>query len=124
MAWRQTVRSAQVSAGTSTIRPSRRVQDPRNERDYTTPCRNVGSNVGVTYTANNPFPPVCVTVSQKLQFTATQQTQEYEVTFATQRVASVTQKYSFGSVVWSDGEHMVTSPIAIILPAASQVAVM
>ncbi|KAK3155446.1 hypothetical protein QOZ80_2BG0203400 [Eleusine coracana subsp. coracana] len=89
--------------------------------------RNVGSNnVGVTYTANITVPAgVRVTVKpQKLQFTATQQTQEYEVTFATQRVASVTEKYSFGSVVWSDGEHMVTSPVAIILPAASQVAVM
>ena len=59
---------------------------------------------------------------QTLQFSATQQTQEYAITFAAQQ-GGVAEKYTFGSIVWSDGKHKVTSPIAITWPA-SQVAAM
>ncbi|TVU03718.1 hypothetical protein EJB05_50749, partial [Eragrostis curvula] len=66
---------------------------------------------------------VRVTVKpQKLQFSATQQKQEYVIAFATQGVGSVTEKYSFGSIVWSDGVHNVTSPIAITWPACQATA--
>ncbi|RCV08608.1 hypothetical protein SETIT_1G340300v2 [Setaria italica] len=85
--------------------------------------RNVGRNVSATYTARIISPAgVRVTVEpRKLQFTATQQTREYVMTFAPRGDARVTDKYTFGSIVWSDGEHKVTSPIAITWPV-SQVA--
>ncbi|CAN6239248.1 unnamed protein product [Urochloa humidicola] len=86
--------------------------------------RNVGSNAGATYTASVTSPAgVRVAVEPPtLQFSATQQTQEYAITFAPEQ-GSVTDKYTFGSIVWSDGKHKVTSPIAITWPA-SQVAAM
>jgi hypothetical protein len=41
-------------------------------------------------------------------------TQEYEITFAQQIFGNVTEKHTFGSIVWSDDKkHTVTSPIAI-----------
>ncbi|CAD6249248.1 unnamed protein product [Miscanthus lutarioriparius] len=85
--------------------------------------RNVGSRARASVTSPAG---VRVTVNpRKLRFSATQKTQAYEITFAAQGVGSVTEKYTFGSIVWSDGEHKVTSPIAITWPAtASQVAVM
>jgi hypothetical protein len=58
---------------------------------------------------------------RKLQFTETQQTQEYVMTLAPRGDARVTAKYTFGSIVWSDGEHKVASPIAVTWPV-SQVA--
>jgi hypothetical protein len=86
--------------------------------------RNVGSNVRATYTASVASPAgVRVTVEPPtLKFSATQQTQEYAITFAPEQ-GSVTEKYTFGSIVWSDGEHKVTSPIAVIW-LASQAAEM
>ncbi|CAO2040474.1 unnamed protein product [Urochloa humidicola] len=85
--------------------------------------RNVGSNISTTYRARIISPAgVRVTVEpRKLQFTATQKTREYAITFAPRGEARVTDKYTFGSIVWSDGEHKVTSPIAITWPV-SQVA--
>lgn len=82
--------------------------------------RNVGRNVKTTYTVRVTSPAgVHVTVKpRKLRFNATQQTQEYEITFAPLGVWSVTEKYTFGSIVWSDREHTVTSPIAIAWPAS------
>ena len=86
--------------------------------------RNVGSNVRATYTASVASPAgVRVTVEPPtLKFSATQQTQEYAITFAREQ-GSVTEKYTFGSIVWSDGEHKVTSPISVIW-LASQAAEM
>ncbi|CAM0943719.1 unnamed protein product [Alopecurus aequalis] len=85
--------------------------------------RNVGSNVRATYTAKIASPAgVLVTVKpQKLVFSGTQQKHEYAITFAPRMFDNVTAKHTFGSIVWSDGEHTVTSPIAITWPA-SQVA--
>ncbi|CAN6239247.1 unnamed protein product [Urochloa humidicola] len=56
-----------------------------------------------------------------LRFSLLRKTQEYVVTFTPQ--GNVTDKYTFGSIVWSDGKHTVTSPIAITWPAV-QVAAM
>ncbi|GJN22459.1 hypothetical protein PR202_gb10020 [Eleusine coracana subsp. coracana] len=88
--------------------------------------RNVGNRARATYKARVACPAgVRVTVKPRmLRFRATQETQEYEITFAPRRAENVTEKYSFGSLVWSDGEHKVRSPIAITWPAASQVAAM
>jgi hypothetical protein len=85
--------------------------------------RNVGRNASATYTARIVSPAgVRVTVEpRKLQFTETQQTQEYVMTLAPRGDARVTAKYTFGSIVWSDGEHKVASPIAVTWPV-SQVA--
>jgi hypothetical protein len=85
--------------------------------------RNVGGNVRATYTAKITSPAgVLVTVKpRKLAFSATQEKQDYAITFAQLPSANVTVKHTFGSIVWSDGKHTVTSPIAITWPA-SQVA--
>ncbi|XP_047082785.1 subtilisin-like protease SBT1.4 [Lolium rigidum] len=85
--------------------------------------RNVGSNVRATYTAKITSPAgVLMTVKpRKLAFSATQEKQDYAITFAQLPSANVTVKHTFGSIVWSDGKHTVTSPIAITWPA-SQVA--
>ncbi|CAM0943717.1 unnamed protein product [Alopecurus aequalis] len=88
--------------------------------------RNVGTNVKATYRAKVTSPAgVLVTVRPgKLEFSAKQKTQKYEVTFAQRIFGSVTEKHTFGSIVWSDDEkHTVASPIAITWPA-SQVAEM
>ncbi|CAD6249245.1 unnamed protein product [Miscanthus lutarioriparius] len=60
-------------------------------------------------------------MSTRLVFSATQQTQEYDITFAPEQ-GSVAEKYTFGSIVWSDGEHEVRSPIAITWPASQAAA--
>ncbi|XP_002452917.1 subtilisin-like protease SBT1.4 [Sorghum bicolor] len=89
--------------------------------------RNVGSSARATYRASFTSPAgVRVTVNpRKLRFSVTQKTQEYEITFAARGVVSVTEKYTFGSIVWSDGKHKVASPIAITWPATvRQVAAM
>nr|CAB3451260.1 unnamed protein product [Digitaria exilis] len=89
--------------------------------------RNVGCNFRATYTASVTSPAgVRVTVKPgKLRFDAKQRTQGYEITFTPQGAGNLTDKYSFGSIVWSDGEHRVASPIAITWPwPARQVAAM
>ncbi|TVU03715.1 hypothetical protein EJB05_50746, partial [Eragrostis curvula] len=52
-----------------------------------------------------------------LSFSATQKTQEYEITFQPRMDGSETKNYTFGSIRWSDGVHTVTSPIAVTWPA-------
>ncbi|KAM0891495.1 hypothetical protein ACQ4PT_026391 [Festuca glaucescens] len=83
--------------------------------------RNVGDNVRATYRARVTSPAgVRVTVRPgKLQFSSKHKTQEYEITFAQRIFGSVTEKHTFGSIVWSDDEkHTVTSPIAITWPVS------
>jgi len=84
--------------------------------------RNVGTNVKATYRAKVSSPAgVRVTVRPgKLEFSAKQKTQEYEITFAQRIIGSVTEKHTFGSIVWSDedAKHTVTSPIAITWPGS------
>uniref|UniRef100_A0ACD5YU83 Uncharacterized protein n=1 Tax=Avena sativa TaxID=4498 RepID=A0ACD5YU83_AVESA len=88
--------------------------------------RNVGNNVRATYTAKITSPAgVLVTVKpQKLVFSATREKQEYAITFSQRSFGNVTEKHTFGSIVWSDDKHTVTSPIAITWPAPRQVAEM
>ncbi|PUZ77916.1 hypothetical protein GQ55_1G411500 [Panicum hallii var. hallii] len=87
--------------------------------------RNVGSNVRARYRVTLTSPAgVRVTVKPRiLRFSRLRRTQEYAVTFTPLRGANVTEKYTFGSIVWRDNKHTVTSPIAITWPA-SQVAAM
>ncbi|XP_044951613.1 subtilisin-like protease SBT1.4 [Hordeum vulgare subsp. vulgare] len=82
--------------------------------------RNVGSDAEATYTAKVTAPDgVRVRVSpETLRFGATQKTQEYVLAFAQGSPGSATAKYTFGSIEWSDGEHSVTSPIAVTWPAS------
>ncbi|CAO2146112.1 unnamed protein product [Urochloa humidicola] len=86
--------------------------------------RNVGSNASATYKANITSPAgVRVTVQPStLKFSTLQKTQGYVITFTPQQ-QSMTDKYTFGSIVWSDGKHKVLSPIAITWPM-TQVAAM
>ncbi|CAO2040475.1 unnamed protein product [Urochloa humidicola] len=86
-------------------------------------ARNVGSSTITTYTPYITSPAgVGITVQPStLKFTLLQKTQAYAVTFT--RLGNVTDKYTFGSIVWSNGKYTVTSPIAIIWPA-TQVAAM
>ncbi|CAL4967298.1 unnamed protein product [Urochloa decumbens] len=85
--------------------------------------QNVGSNTTTTYTPNVTSPAgVRVTVQPStLKFSLLRKTQEYAVTFTP--LGNVTNKYTFGSIVWTDGKYKVTSPIAITWPA-TQVAAM
>ncbi|KAG2654466.1 hypothetical protein PVAP13_1NG524600 [Panicum virgatum] len=87
--------------------------------------RNVGSNVRAKYRVTFASPAgVRVTVKPRiLRFNRWRRTQEYAVTFTPLREANVTEKYTFGSIVWRDSTHKVTSPIAITWPV-SQVATM
>jgi len=90
--------------------------------------RDVRSEILVGYTVSVTSPAgVRVTVSpQTLLFSALQRTLKYEVTFTPLKGENVTEKHTFGSIVWSDGKHKVTSPIAITWPVnqQSQVAAM
>ncbi|CAO2038643.1 unnamed protein product [Urochloa humidicola] len=88
--------------------------------------RNVGSDAEATYTASVAVPAVVrVRVEPpNLQFSAMQRTHRYAVTFTLQPGSVTTDRYTFGSIVWSDGKHKVTSPIAITWPASSSVAAM
>ncbi|KAM0912206.1 hypothetical protein ACQ4PT_012912 [Festuca glaucescens] len=85
--------------------------------------RNVGSNVMATYTAKitSPAGVLVMVKPRKLAFSATQEKQDYAITFAQLPSANVTEKHTFGLIVWSDGKHTVTSPIAVTWPT-SQVA--
>ncbi|GJN20419.1 hypothetical protein PR202_gb07795 [Eleusine coracana subsp. coracana] len=91
--------------------------------------RRVLTNVGTlvsTYTANVTSPPgVRVTVNPPtLHFMRGRSRRKFEVTFEPLESETVTNKYSFGSIVWSDGTHKVTSPIAITWPARQVLAAM
>lgn len=73
---------------------------------------NVGGYVDAVYTVkvNSPF-GVDVSVSpSKLVFSGENKTQAFEITFA--RVGYGGSQ-SFGSIEWSDGSHIVRSPIAV-----------
>lgn len=73
---------------------------------------NVGSVVDAVYTVKVNAPPgVDVTVSPNtLVFSGENKTQAFEVAFS--RVTPATSD-SFGSIEWTDGSHVVRSPIAV-----------
>nr|KYP50483.1 Subtilisin-like protease [Cajanus cajan] len=73
---------------------------------------NVGSEVDAVYTVKVSAPPgVAVSVSPStLVFSGGSKTQAFEVAFT--RVAYAGSQ-SFGSIEWTDGSHVVRSPIAV-----------
>ncbi|CAL5077136.1 unnamed protein product [Urochloa decumbens] len=89
-------------------------------------ARNVGNSTTTTYTAYVNSPPgVFVTVQPPtLKFSLLRRTLEYVITFTPQQWNVTTNKYAFGSVVWSDGKYKVTSPIAVAWLPTAQVAAM
>ncbi|CAL5034576.1 unnamed protein product [Urochloa decumbens] len=89
-------------------------------------ARNVGNSTTTTYTAYVNSPPgVFVTVQPPtLKFSLLRRTLEYVITFTPQQWNVTTNKYAFGSIVWSDGKYKVTSPIAVAWLPTAQVAAM
>jgi subtilisin family serine protease len=87
--------------------------------------RNVGSSFVATYNASVTSPAgVRVTVEPPvLRFDRGRSRKRYAVTFEQLPAAKVKDKYSFGSIAWSDGSHTVTIPVAVTWPA-TQVAAM
>ncbi|OEL38583.1 Subtilisin-like protease SBT1.4 [Dichanthelium oligosanthes] len=88
--------------------------------------RNVGSSAVATYTASVTSPAgvlVALDPPTLLQRDAADAGVR-GFTFSPQQGNVTVGKYSFGSIVWSDGKHMVASPIAVIWPVASAVAAM
>ncbi|XP_066319724.1 subtilisin-like protease SBT1.4 [Miscanthus floridulus] len=91
--------------------------------------REVGSWFLAWYRVRVTSPAgVKVTVTpDTLLFGPWQRAQKYEVTFTPVEGMNVTEKYTFGSIEWSDGEHKVTSPIAVtwtVTPQSQAVAKM
>uniref|UniRef100_A0A0E0K5X5 Subtilisin-like protease n=1 Tax=Oryza punctata TaxID=4537 RepID=A0A0E0K5X5_ORYPU len=86
--------------------------------------RNVGSNVDAVYTVGGVPPPgtqLRIRPS-KLVFDAEHQTRTYTVVIRTVSSGSF-DKYTHGSIVWSDGAHKVRSPIAVTWPPSHSAAV-
>ncbi|KAK9131427.1 hypothetical protein Sjap_011914 [Stephania japonica] len=75
---------------------------------------NVGSVGDVVYEAKVSGPPnVDISVSPtKLEFSSKKQSLEYVVTFSSLGSGLVSSAGSFGTIEWSDGSHLVRSPIA------------
>ncbi|KAL5208746.1 hypothetical protein ABZP36_033181 [Zizania latifolia] len=89
--------------------------------------RNVGSDVNAVYEAKIDNPSgVDVTVSpNKLVFDVDHQSLAYDITIAVSgNPVIVDEKYTFGSLSWSDGVHDVTSPIAVTWPSGAGAASM
>ncbi|PON41321.1 Subtilase [Parasponia andersonii] len=80
---------------------------------YTRLVTNVGA-AGSVYTVTVDAPPtVKVSVKPtKLVFKTVGQKLRYTVTFVADRGAARTARSAFGSVVWSNSEHQVRSPVA------------
>uniref|UniRef100_A0A0D9VLT8 Subtilisin-like protease n=1 Tax=Leersia perrieri TaxID=77586 RepID=A0A0D9VLT8_9ORYZ len=74
---------------------------------------NVGDNINAVYNVGSVAPPgTTLTVTpQRLAFDAQRKTLNYTITVSGGAASSGT--YSWGSVSWSDGQHMVRSPIAV-----------
>ncbi|EOY27273.1 Subtilase family protein [Theobroma cacao] len=83
---------------------------------YKRTVKNVGPSVDAVYEAKVNAPPgVEISVSpSKLEFSAENQTLSYEITFASDGLALFAVALeAFGSIEWSDGVHLVRSPIAV-----------
>ncbi|KAL1076890.1 hypothetical protein V6Z11_D10G061300 [Gossypium hirsutum] len=83
---------------------------------YRRKVKNVGTSAGAVYEAKVNAPPgVKISVSpSKLEFSAVNQTLSYEVSFASDSLGvSSVESQGFGSIEWSDGVHLVRSPIAV-----------
>ncbi|MBA0774838.1 hypothetical protein Gotri_010019 [Gossypium trilobum] len=84
---------------------------------YKRTVKNVGTSVDVVYTAKVNAPAgVEINVSPcKLEFSGENKTLSYEITFASDGLGlhAVDSLQAFGSIEWSDGVHLVRSPIAV-----------
>ncbi|XWS20062.1 hypothetical protein CRYUN_Cryun31cG0069100 [Craigia yunnanensis] len=83
---------------------------------YWRTVKNVGTSVDAVYEAKVNAPPgVEISVSpSKLAFNAENETLTYEIIFASDGWAlSAVASQAFGSIEWSDGVHLVRSPIAV-----------
>ncbi|MBA0691198.1 hypothetical protein Goari_008839, partial [Gossypium aridum] len=84
---------------------------------YKRTVKNVGTSVDVVYTAKVNAPAgVEINVSpSKLEFSGENKTLSYEITFASDGLGlhAVDSLQAFGSIEWSDGVHLVRSPIAV-----------
>nr|GMC75969.1 subtilisin-like protease SBT1.4 [Ipomoea batatas] len=87
---------------------------------YKRTVKNVGTVKNVVYTAQgniSPLNAVNVNVSpSKLEFSERNNILSYEVTFTS---ITPTNAGAFGSLVWSDGTHIVSSPIAVMWQGAA-----
>lgn len=80
---------------------------------YTRRLTNVGAAGSVYTVAVNAPSTVKVAVKPaKLAFKSVGQRMRYTVTFVASRDASRTARSEFGSIVWSNAEHQVRSPVA------------
>jgi hypothetical protein len=80
--------------------------------------RNVGSNVNAVYTLGySPLPIgwIYIVHPTKLVFDAEHQTQEYTVSFALlpSAASNSSQTEAHSTLVWTDGEHRVVSPMIL-----------
>ncbi|XP_023000019.1 subtilisin-like protease SBT1.4 [Cucurbita maxima] len=80
---------------------------------YTRTVTNVGDEVDAVYEVKVESPEgVEITVlPNKLEFSAKNRTQSYEITFT--KINGIKNSASFGSIQWSDGSHIVRSPVAV-----------
>ncbi|XP_022964269.1 subtilisin-like protease SBT1.4 [Cucurbita moschata] len=80
---------------------------------YTRTVTNVGDEVDAVYEVKVESPQgVEITVlPNKLEFSAKDRTQSYEITFT--KINGIKNSASFGSIQWSDGSHIVRSPVAV-----------
>lgn len=88
----------------------------RNMVKYKRVVKNVGKKEAVYEVRVNAPPSVEVRVSPtKLVFDSDSDTLSYEVTFSSESyVIEMLSKKAFGSIEWSDGVHLVRSPIAVV----------
>ncbi|KAE8728618.1 Subtilisin-like protease SBT1.7 [Hibiscus syriacus] len=83
---------------------------------YQRRVKNVGTSADAVYVAKVNAPPgVEISISpSKLEFSAVNQTLNYEIVFASDGLyLSGIAARGFGSIEWSDGIHLVRSPIAV-----------
>ncbi|XP_022715292.1 subtilisin-like protease SBT1.4 [Durio zibethinus] len=83
---------------------------------YKRTVKNIGTSVAAVYEAKVNAPSgVEISVSpSKLEFSEENQSLSYEITFASDGLAlSAVASQAFGSIEWSDGVHLVRSPIAV-----------
>lgn len=100
------------------------VFDDTSEVKYKRTVKNVGNNVNAVYEVKVSAPPgVGVSVlPSKLEFSATNETLSYEVTFTSTIAAAVGNK-AFGAIEWTDRVHLVRSPVAVSWSANSAASV-
>ncbi|XP_022992130.1 subtilisin-like protease SBT1.4 [Cucurbita maxima] len=86
---------------------------------YTRTVTNVGDEADAVYEVKVEAPQgVEISVlPNKLEFSAKKTTESYEITFT--KISGFKNSASFGSIQWSDGSHIVRSPIAVSFNTAS-----